>query len=257
MVNLWLMLVQFIVRLTIGMAVAILLISPRRVSHDFFRLKAWIVMGLSTVACLAIAGKKTAFTGSAIDQDVMLWLAISITVCSYITSVFWLYSKPTAARFGLAAGGIGAFAIAISIESALSGWVWGTAEVMTSACLLGGTLTTMLLGHWHLNAPQMDLKPIQRLVAFLAVALVFRGSLSIIGQISGLWAIDPNTPTAFLVLRWLAGLLLPAAMCIMVWFTLKVPNTQSATGILYAILILVFLGELVAQLAGMTNVATT
>jgi len=34
----------------------------------------------------------------------------------------------------------------------------------------------------------------------------------------------------------------------MTWYTLKVPNTQSATGILYAGVILAFLGELTSLL---------
>jgi hypothetical protein len=34
----------------------------------------------------------------------------------------------------------------------------------------------------------------------------------------------------------------------MTWLTLKIPNTQSATGILYAAVILAFIGELTAQL---------
>jgi hypothetical protein len=34
----------------------------------------------------------------------------------------------------------------------------------------------------------------------------------------------------------------------MAWQTLKIPNTQSATGILYVAVIAVFLGELTAQL---------
>jgi hypothetical protein len=39
-----------------------------------------------------------------------------------------------------------------------------------------------------------------------------------------------------LVLTWLT------------WQTLKIPNTQSATGILYAAVVLAFIGELTSQL---------
>jgi hypothetical protein len=52
----------------------------------------------------------------------------------------------------------------------------------------------------------------------------------------------------FLALRWLAGILGVLMMAIMTWQTLKIPNTQSATGILYAGVILAFIGELVSQL---------
>lgn len=48
----------------------------------------------------------------------------------------------------------------------------------------------------------------------------------------------------FLALRWLAGLLVPLVLVRLTWLTLQVPNTQSATGILYAAVILVLIGEL-------------
>jgi hypothetical protein len=52
----------------------------------------------------------------------------------------------------------------------------------------------------------------------------------------------------FIALRWLSGLLGTLALAILTWQTLKIPNTQSATGILYAGVICAFIGELTAQL---------
>jgi hypothetical protein len=52
----------------------------------------------------------------------------------------------------------------------------------------------------------------------------------------------------FIALRWLAGLLGTAMLALMTWYVLKVPNTQSATGLLYASLILTFIGELTSLL---------
>jgi hypothetical protein len=49
---------------------------------------------------------------------------------------------------------------------------------------------------------------------------------------------------ALLGLRWLAGLAGSAAMAVMARATLKIPNTQSATGILYVAVMFTFLGEL-------------
>ena len=49
-------------------------------------------------------------------------------------------------------------------------------------------------------------------------------------------------------LRWLAGLLAMAPVIWMTLQTLRIPNTQSATGMLYVGVILTFLGELVALL---------
>ena len=52
----------------------------------------------------------------------------------------------------------------------------------------------------------------------------------------------------FIALRWLSGLVGTLILAVMTWETLKIPNTQSATGILYVAVICVFLGELTAQL---------
>jgi hypothetical protein len=49
-------------------------------------------------------------------------------------------------------------------------------------------------------------------------------------------------------LRWLAGLVSVLGLAWLTWQTLKIPNTQSATGILYAAVILAFIGELTSQL---------
>jgi hypothetical protein len=56
------------------------------------------------------------------------------------------------------------------------------------------------------------------------------------------------TTTALASLRWLAGL---AGLPVLLWLsrkTLDIPNTQSATGILYVACLAAILGELTAQL---------
>ena len=54
-------------------------------------------------------------------------------------------------------------------------------------------------------------------------------------------------------LRWAAGLVGLAVMTWMTWQTMKIPNTQSATGILYVALVFVFLGELASALLSFGN----
>ena len=49
-------------------------------------------------------------------------------------------------------------------------------------------------------------------------------------------------------LHWLAGIVGVGLLAGLTWQTLKIPNTQSATGILYAAVILAFIGELMSQL---------
>jgi hypothetical protein len=124
---------------------------------------------------------------------------------------------------------------------------------ITGSLVLGSITTAMLLGHWYLNTPSMKLAPLQRLVIFMSVAIVARMLLG--GVCAGLEAhrlsLSGNLAAAWLVflsLRWLAGLIGTLGLAWMTWLTLKIPNTQSATGILYAAMILAFIGELTAQL---------
>jgi hypothetical protein len=52
----------------------------------------------------------------------------------------------------------------------------------------------------------------------------------------------------WLGLRWMAGLVGPAILGWMAWNCARVRSTQSATGILYVVVIFVFIGELTDQL---------
>ena len=49
-------------------------------------------------------------------------------------------------------------------------------------------------------------------------------------------------------MRWLLGLIAPLVLGWMAWETARIRSTQSATGILYVVVIVCFLGELMSQL---------
>ncbi|MEK6234125.1 MAG: hypothetical protein N2C14_05405, partial [Planctomycetales bacterium] len=51
-----------------------------------------------------------------------------------------------------------------------------------------------------------------------------------------------------LAVRWLVGLVGTAVLLVLTWIIIKIPNTQSATGVLYVGVIFTFLGELTSQL---------
>ena len=85
---------------------------------------------------------------------------------------------------------------------------------------------------------------------FLGVAVLFRAVLGASGILLGIapGQLQSQAFLSFLALRWLAGLIGLAVLAWMSWQTLKIPNTQSATGILYVAVIFAFLGELTSQL---------
>ena len=113
-------------------------------------------------------------------------------------------------------------------------------------------MASMLLGHWYLNAPGMALAPLFRQIRALIGAAAFQACVCAAGatmqathvadfEVSQWWWLA-------IAMRWAFGILGVGVLAWMARETLKVPNTQSATGILYVAVIGAFGGEIVSIL---------
>lgn len=237
-------LAQFLLRLSVGLAAAMLAMPPRVVASGFFRNHCYVLLGINVLASL--------LTLQVIENEVARWYPVVAAVASYVAGVLWLYEKPRAAQTAMTV------ALAFSLWAAMIATgavplrtladVWRVADICTSAAVLGSTIGAMFLGHWFLNAPGMRIEPLVRLVGGIAVAVLLRAVVCGIG----LWSMLASDASlsqltwALLAIRWLAGIVAPLVVAWMVLQTLKIPNTQSATGILYVGVIGTFLGELAA-----------
>lgn len=248
------LLIQFVFRVTFGVAFAMGITPSRWVSSGFYRVHLWVLMGFNTLASLCLYTQRESFQSHIDYENVVLGLAIGLAVLSYVGAVFWLYEKTrpgTAVLFAVLAGGLAAAAFATPWHEFTTSMERGLAfsNLGSSGLLLGATLTAMFLGHWYLNSPTMELRPLKRLVLLMAAAVIIRAAVSGIGlalQISTATVIE-NVFWIFVAFRWLAGIFGVFMMALLTWYCLKVPNTQSATGILYAGVILAFIGELSSQ----------
>jgi hypothetical protein len=245
-------LAQFLLRLAFGLALGMAITSPQKVASGFFRNHLYVTLGLTTLAALACYSRApTAF-----------WCALGAAAASYIGSVCWLYERKREGVIALfvvamlSLGGTWALPDQLMTSGEVVAHNWfpsGLLEAfanVTSGLLLGTTLTAMFLGHWYLNSPTMELAPLRRLLLAMAAALLLQSIVSALGlacelvsgdQVTGQWLM-------FIVLRWSFGLFGVAVICWMAWQLLKIPNTQSATGVLYVAVIGVFVGELTAAL---------
>jgi hypothetical protein len=243
-------LVQFVLRLALGMSAAMAITPPRQVTSGYYRNQLYVLLGLNvlaTILCWSLS-------------EHPFWIPLIGALICYAGAVCWLYEMP---RPGIAA-------LALVSLSALAALWWplvGGESTSQAACILvwlaplsggavlGVTMAAMLLGHWYLNSPTMQLTPLRRLVALMAVVLLIR--MLLCGASLGLLLAElgslPTDTWMFLALRWAAGLLGPLGLTWMTWQTLKIPNTQSATGILYVAVIGTFVGELTSQLLSMTS----
>jgi len=248
------LLTQFLLRLSFGLAAAMATVSPRQVASGYFRNHLYVVLGLSSLAALlSRVACKEAFG----------W-AVTTALLSYAGSVFWLYETRGIGRIALVATAITALGGVLTISdvpvdllnrqaTAASAGALATAlryaHTATGGALLGATMAAMLLGHWYLNAPGMNLAPLRKLLVAMTIAVFTHMAVCAMGL--GFEAASQSFSTQdwlFLLLRWSFGLAGVIALVGLAWRTLAIPNTQSATGILYVAVIVVFVGETMSLL---------
>src|SRR5207248_10015519 len=91
-----------------------------------------------------------------------------------------------------------------------------------------------------------------RLLGAVGVSVMLRSALACFGIWK--WTSSHGASTleaemmVWLPVRWALGLIAPLVLGWMAWETARIRSTQSATGILYVVVIVSFLGELTSQL---------
>jgi hypothetical protein len=244
----------FALRLAAGMMGCLLLLPVSLINPRFFR--------THFLTAFALAGLSLACVRDGADWPLLTWLGAALAL-AFVGSMVWgLEGAPGGRTFivltTLALAGSMAW-LEMATESSLC-LGCGLVGDATSAALLGSALTAMLLGHSYLIAPTMSLSPLMRLLATLAAAVFAR--MAVDGYALGSWtathslvSLKSGDAIYLLPLRWLVGFLAPLGLDWMAWQASRIRSTQSATGILYVVVIFCFLGELTSQLlrgTGMT-----
>lgn len=255
------MLADFLVRLAFGMAAVLLLLSPARTARptadrkpvanaNFFRTQLLVVLGLAVGAVVGLS--LWPLEGSTFYLTLALGVAAAAAA---VGSVIWSLERSPGA-VPLLVLTTAALGVAVYLREATAVRLLGA---LSSSLLLGAATSAMLMGHNYLVAPNLTMTPLYRLLAALAAALVLR--LLADGWALGQWTSEhelgnlPGDAVLWLPVRWAVGLVLPAVLCWMAWQTARIRSTQSATGILYVVVIFCFVGEVTGQLlrpAGLT-----
>lgn len=246
------MLATFCLRLACGLAGSLLLLSSRQVAPRFFRTQFLIILGLLSGALV--------FLWQTMDTTVTLTLTAGL-VLAFLGSLVWsLEGSP--GGMVIAALETMATIVALALQDRSPGHAPDFAflgvpakaflpllDDLTSAALLGSATSAMLMGHSYLVAPAMALTPLLRLTGALFVCLGLRMA------VAGIWLwywFGGQTSLAdtalWLPVRWGIGFIVPLVLAWMAWQSARIRSTQSATGILYVVVIFVFLGELISLL---------
>jgi hypothetical protein len=237
------LLVDFLCRFGWGLSAALVITPAALVPSGFFRVNMLVVLGLATFAALV--------AGSTLPGGAWLWPAAAAVV-AWMASIAWFAERSRAGVFlcGTAAALLAVATVTVQAPARAGGFAAATA--LLSGLVTGLTVHAMLLGHWYLNAPGMRVDVLRRMIdATLVVwAVQLAAALAQAASAGGVFPPGTTGPTslALVSLRWLGGLVGLPVLLVLSRKTLDIPNTQSATGILYVACLAAILGELTAQL---------
>jgi hypothetical protein len=219
----------------IGLATAVELLHPLR---PFTGQRPWVGLG-----ALAIAGLGSGLYWVAVWRQ--RWslgrasAALALAACLVVL---------------LAAG----HALAVAKGGPGVGAAYRVTAQLTSAALLGWALITMLLGHWYLVAPRLAFLHLVRFCRVLLATVALR-CLAVAATLGAVWRLEGSGEAAgwqaltglpaegmFLWFRLLWGLAIPLALGAMSLHCARRRSNQSATGILYVLVVGVLIGEITA-----------
>jgi hypothetical protein len=139
------------------------------------------------------------------------------------------------------------------------------ANLLASALLLGWSLITMLLGHWYLVAPKLTFRHLSVFCWVLLAVVGLRlaavaASLAVASRVGELVEPHPLRVLAgfegqgvFFWFRLLWGLAIPLALAAMALHCARQRSNQSATGILYVLVVGAFIGEITGYYLSLTT----
>jgi len=247
----------FLSHLAIGIAFTLVFVS-REAGVKFFRFNTGLA-ALLIVAAFAFrppeasidqAGK-IAFVALVVFEAslVLYWLTVGRVLASI---------RPFIVGTSVAAGFVALFAQAISLAGNISSQVMTILSFFSSAFLLGGACTAMILGHWYLVIPSLQVSHLQSIVKVHMASMVIRVVVVFAAIAFAILSWEPglgpnfshyifSIAGIFFWQRMLFGLAGPAVLSYLTWETAKIRSTQSATGILYVDFFTVVVGEVLAK----------
>lgn len=248
----------FLSHLGLGIVFTLVFVS-REAGVKFFRFNAGLAAALLACAfAFRPAGEERAIAGigfyalaAAEAATVLYWATVGRALAAL---------RPAILGAAVVAGLV---AIVGQALEAASGRAFGTqgltiASFLSSSAFLGGACTAMILGHWYLVIPSMDVAHLQSIVKLHMASMVVRIAVVAAAVFFAIATWQPGLGPSFRhyilsvsgVFFWqrvLFGLAGPALLSYLTWETAKIRSTQSATGILYVDFFTVVVGEVLAK----------
>ncbi len=248
----------FLVHLGVGITLVLVWVQ-REAGVKFFRFNAGTAVLLIAVGFALRPGpdEPTALyrlaMGSLVAAEaalVVYWATIGRMLAKIRPALLW-----SAVAFGL----VSVILQGLDISRGTPGLMplLTVASFLSSVVLLGGACGAMVLGHWYLVVPSLDVRHLQSIVKLHIGSTLVRILVVITAVIIAVVSWEPGVPNferymfsidgIFFWQRVAFGLAGPAVLSYMTWETAKIQSTQSATGILYVDFFTVIVGEVLAK----------
>jgi protein NrfD len=271
----------FLAHLGVGIVFALTLVS-REAGVKFFRFNAGLASVLLVIALAFGYNNATSLADigvapSPFDRpdngigamsvglrglDLQLLVLCTIAIVVYWATVGRSLAKirPGILWFSVVTGTLAVIveAHALTVMRSLPAQILTIASFLSSAALLGGACTAMILGHWYLVIPSMQVSHLQSIVKVHIASMVVRVVVVAAAVFVAIATWQPGLGPSFRAYilssrgiffwqRVLFGLAGPAVLSYLTWETAKIRSTQSATGILYVDFFTVVVGEVLAK----------
>jgi len=233
---------QFMVSLAGGTFLSFLAVRPSLVGRRYFFYHGLMI----GVVVIGLYFWQRTMLSDEMQWGFLVFLIGIVTVSLLPLKAFWHFSLILLGAFGW---------------SRLTGMAWdGSASTiwlflheLSAPLLLGFTMAAMLLGHWYLVQPKLPIDELKRTTLVWLGILGFRclttswlsyQYLSQFSEIEIYRHLFSTTEGLFLLMRVLWGLVFSLTIGWMVWSSVRIRSTQSATGLLYVAVLSVTVGEI-------------
>ncbi len=261
----------FLLGLAAGTLGTLFWIPEDDLGRGYFQMNALVALSLLGLAAAVAMLHPFAPFGSVRllgGGGLVLALAGGLLYWAAIWRQLWRWARAAAA---LSLGGAlvallisGAASVRQDIPLPHRGWLL-LAALVSSAVFLGWSLVTMLLGHWYLIAPRLSFRHLTVFCRVLLGTTVIRvaavvATLLVAASVPG--AVSPHPLSAvtsfaaqgmFFWFRVLWGLVGSLVLALMALHCARARSNQSATGILYVLVVGAFVGEITALYVTLTT----
>ncbi|MFQ5769747.1 MAG: hypothetical protein ACE5HX_04370 [bacterium] len=256
---------------SIGLIFTILFVSIKEIGNLFYRVTTGVAFILMVLAMISHPFANVNVTDlmnieSNSTQVLTYWFFILsmffILIYNLMHPRFHKQLLSVVVTFGIIAVGFYSVAIHQSLKIKVFENVLFVMNDIAATLILGSALGAMITGHWYLVQHKLSLTPLKHSVSIYLSSVIFRIIMTIF-TIIFYWKLSIHTTlianlaslnfTSYIFIgRIVIGLFIPLLFGVMVWKTAKIRAKQSATGILYATIIMVLIGETFAKFLNYT-----